>query len=174
MKVVDIAQEIYFDLNSPTDLSIAPIAFWVRSNVGALNSYLFSNFVVQESDYEIVDADDTTVQIDINAVAILKKMYIVHRYAVIIRSKLTSIDTDDVVEVSDNDMKVRKLDKNQIIKTVSAEKKQEEEALTMLISAYRGKKFVPGQVVGDDIIAGQFPNGFVRANSSRNYGYTSY
>ena len=70
MKVVDIAQEIYFDLNSPTDLSIAPIAFWVRSNVGALNSYLFSNFIVQESDYEIVDADDTAVQIDINAVAI--------------------------------------------------------------------------------------------------------
>ena len=101
-------------------------------------------------------------------------MYIVHRYAVIIRSKLTSIDSDDVVEVTHNDTKVRKLDKNQLIKTVSAEKKQEEEALTMLISAYRGKKFVPGQVVGDDIIAGEFPNGFVRTNSSRNYGYTAY
>ena len=174
MKVVDIAQEIYFDLNSPTDLSIAPIAFWVRANVGALNSLLFSSFVINETTYEIVDSADDVTEIDINAVAILKKMYIVHRYAVIIRSKLTAIDSDDVVEVTHNDTKVRKLDKNQLIKTVSAEKKQEEEALIMLVSAYRGKKFVPGQIVGDDIIAGAFTAGFERITSSRTYGYTSY
>ncbi len=174
MKVVDIAQEIYFDLNSPSDLSIAAIAFWVRANVGALNSYLFSNFVVDETTYEIVDADNTTVQIDINAVAILKKMYVIHRYAVIIRSKLTSTDSDDVVEVTHNDTKVRKLDKNQLIKTVSAEKKQEEESLKLLISAYRGKKFVPGQVVGDDIVAGAFPDNYPYIRSGRTYGYTAY
>ena len=92
-----------------------------------MNSLLFSSFVVNETTYEIVDSADNTIEIDINAVAILKKMYIVHRYAVIIRSKLTSIDSDDVVEVTHNDTKVRKLDKNQLIKTVSAEKKQEEE-----------------------------------------------
>jgi hypothetical protein len=174
MKVVDIAQEIYFDLNSPSDLSIAAIAFWVRANVGALNSYLFSNFVVDETTYEIVDADNTTTQIDINAVAILKKMYIIHRYAVIIRSKLTSTDSDDVVEVTHNDTKVRKLDKNQLIKTVSAEKKQEEESLKLLISAYRGKKFVPGQVVGDDIVAGTYPDNYPYIRSGRTYGYTAY
>lgn len=174
MKVVDIAQEIYFDLNSPSDLSIAAIAFWVRANVGALNSYLFSNFVVDETTYEIVDADNTTVQIDINAVAILKKMYIIHRYAVIIRSKLTSTDSDDVIEVTHNDTKVRKLDKNQLIKTVSAEKKQEEESLKLLISAYRGKKFVPGQVVGDDIVAGTYPDNYPYIRSGRTYGYTAY
>ena len=107
MKVVDIAQEIYFDLNSPSDLSIAAIAFWVRANVGALNSLLFSNFIVNQTTYEIVDADDNTIEININAVAILKKMYIVHRYAVIIRSKLTATDSDDVIEVTHNDTKVR-------------------------------------------------------------------
>ena len=90
MKVVDIAQEIYFDLNSPSDLSIAAIAYWVRSNVGALNNLIFSNFVVNETTYEIVDGSDSAVEIDINAVSILKKMYIVHRYAVIIRSKLAA------------------------------------------------------------------------------------
>ena len=174
MKVVDIAQEIYFDLNSPSDLSIAAVAFWVRTNVGALNSLLFSSFVVNETTYEIVDSADNTIEIDINAVAILKKMYIVHRYAVIIRSKLTSIDSDDVIEVTHNDTKVKKLDKNQIIKTVSAEKKQEEEALKLLISAYRGMKFVPGQGVGDDIGAGAFPDNDPYIRSGRTYGYTAY
>lgn len=174
MKVVDIAQEIYFDLNSPSDLSVAAISFWVRANVGALNSFLFSNFVVNETTYEIIDGDDNTTEININAVAVLKKMYIVHRYGVIIRSKLTSMDSDDVVEVTHNDAKVRKLDKNQIIKSVSAEKKQEEESLKLLISAYRGKKFVPGQVVGDDIVAGAYPDNYPYIRSGRTYGYTAY
>jgi ribosomal protein S19 len=101
-------------------------------------------------------------------------MYIVHRYAVIIRSKLTSIDSDDVIEVNHNDTSVRKIDKNQLIKTVTAEKKQEEESLNMLISAYRGKKFVPGQVVGDDIFVGVFSNNFGFTRSARNYERSSY
>jgi len=174
MKVVDIANEIYFDLNSPSDLSIAAISFWVRANVGALNSLLFSNFIVNQTTYEIVDADDNTIEININAVAILKKMYIVHRYAVIIRSKLTATDSDDVIEVTHNDTKVRKIDKTQLIKTVSAEKKQEEESLKLLVSAYRGKQFVPGQVVGDDIVAGAFPDSYPYIRSGRTYGYTAY
>ena len=174
MKVVDIAQEIYFDLNSPSDLSIAAISFWVRANVGALNSFLFSNFVIDGTTYEIVDADNNNAEININAVAILKKMYMIHRYAVIIRSKLTSTDSDDVIEVTHNDTKVRKIDKNQIIKTVSAEKKQEEESLKLLISAYRGKQFTPEQVVGDDIVAGAFPDNYPYIRSGRTYGYTAY
>lgn len=174
MKVVDIAQEIYFDLNSPSDLSIAAISFWVRANVGALNSLLFSNFVIDGTTYEIVDADNNNAEININAVAILKKMYMVHRYAVIIRSKLTATDSDDVIEVTHNDTKVRKIDKNQIIKTVSAEKKQEEESLKLLISAYRGKQFTPEQVVGDDIVAGKFPDNYPYIRSGRTYGYTAY
>ena len=174
MKVVDIANEIYLDLNSPSDLSLAAISFWIRGNIGALNSLLFSNFVVSETTFEIVDAEDSTAEININAVAILKKMYMIHRYAVIIRSKLTSIDSDDVVEVAHNDTKVRKLDKNQLIKTISAEKKQEEESLKLLVSAYRGKQFVPGQVVGDDIVAGSFPDSYPYIRSGRTYGYTAY
>lgn len=174
MKVVDIAQEIYFDLNSPSDLSVAAIAYWVRANVGSLNSLLFSNFVIDESTYEIVDSDAGNAEININAAAILKKMYIVHRYAVIIRSKLTSIDSDDVIEVDHNDTKVRKIDKNQLVKTVSAEKKQEEESLKLLVSAYRAKQFTPEQVVGDDIVAGRYPEDYPFIRSGRTYGYTAF
>ena len=41
MKVVDIAQEIYFDLNSPSDLSLAAVSFWIRANIGNLNNSIF-------------------------------------------------------------------------------------------------------------------------------------
>lgn len=170
MKVVDIAQEIYFDLNSPTDLSIAAIAFWVRANIGNLNNTIFSNFAINDS-YEIVEDG---AEININAVAILKKMYMVHRYAVIIRSKITEVSSNDVVEVQDQDTRVRRVDKNQLIRSISAEKKQEEEELRFLISNYRANRVNPGQVVGDDIVAGAYPTDYPYIRTGRTYGYTAY
>lgn len=77
MKTVDIADEIYRELGSPSSTSISAIAFWVRSNIGALNNYLNEAFVISDS-YEIVGAD--SAEINIQAVAILKKMYSIHDY----------------------------------------------------------------------------------------------
>jgi hypothetical protein len=170
MKVVDIAQEIYFDLNSPSDLSLAAISFWIRANIGNLNNTIFSNFAINDS-YEIVEDG---AEININAVAILKKMYMVHRYAVIIRSKITEVGANDVVEVQDQDTRVRRVDKNQLIRSISAEKKQEEEELRFLISNYRANRVNPGQVVGDDIVAGAYPTDYPYIRTGRTYGYTAY
>ena len=173
MKVVDIAQEIYFDLNSPSDLSVAALSYWLRSNVGRLNSLVFANFSINDS-YEIVDGDNSNEEIDINGAAILKKMYMINRYAVIIRSKLTDLGSDAVIEVKDQDTSVRRVDKNQIIKSVTAEKKQEEDELRYLINAYRAKKSAPKQVVGDDIVAGKFPEYNPSFTYSRTYGHTAF
>ena len=170
MKVVDIAQEIYFDLNSPSDLSLAAVSFWIRANIGNLNNSIFSSFIINDS-YEITESD---AEININAVAILKKMYMVHRYAVIIRSKITEVSANDVVEIQDQDTRVRRIDKNQLIRSISAEKKQEEEELRFLISNYRANKSSPGQVIGDDIVAGSFPTDYPYIRTGRNYGYTAY
>jgi len=171
MKVVDIAQEIYFDLGEPTDLSLAPVSYWIRANVGALNSFLFSDFYIDDS-FEIVDSSNC--EIDINAVAILKKIYMIHRYSVIIRSKLTDMNTNDVVEIQDQDTNVRRVDKNQLIRSISTEKKQEEQELRNLISAYRANKAKPGQIVGDDIIAGAYPTDYPYIRTGRTYGYTAF
>lgn len=173
MKVVDIAQEIFMDLNEPSDLSVAAISYWVRANVGKLNSMIFENFALNQN-FEIVDTSDSNKEINIDAVAILKKMYLVHRYSVIIRSKLTDLDSDDVVEVQDQDSKVKRIDKNQLIKTISAEKKQEEDELRYLINAYRTKSSDPKQVVGDDIVPGRFPEYYPYLNAGRSYGYSPY
>lgn len=173
MKVVDIAQEIYFDLGEPADLSIAAISYWVRANVGTLNNFLSENFGINEN-YEIVDLDNNNAEINIDAAAILKKMYMVHRYAVIIRSKLTAIDSSDIVSVSDQDTSVKRIDKTQVVRAVTAEKKQEDEELRNLINAYKTKKNAPGQVVGDDIVAGIYPEGYPYVRTGRTYGYTAY
>lgn len=173
MKVADIANEIFMDLGEPSDLSVAAISYWVRSNVGKLNSNIFENFALNEN-LEIVDTSDGNKEINIDAVAIFKKMYMVHRYAVIIRSKLTAIDSDDVVEVQDQDSKVTRLNKTQIVKAVTTEKKQEEDELRYLINAYRTKSTNPKQIVGDDIVRGSYPERFGYLRDGRTYGYTSF
>ena len=53
MKVVDIAQEIYMELGEPSSLSMPAIAFWIRSNVGALNNYIDKAFKINDSSLEI-------------------------------------------------------------------------------------------------------------------------
>ena len=173
MKVVDIAQEIFMDLGEPSDLSIAALSYWIRANVGKLNSIIFENFALNQ-DFEIVDTSSDDTEINIDAVAILKKMYLVHRYSVIIRSKLTDLDSDDVIEVQDQDSKVKRVDENQLIKTISAEKKQEEDELRYLINSYRTKSFDPKQMVGDDIVAGRYPQHYPYLNRSRSYGYSPF
>lgn len=155
MKVVDCASEIFSEIGSPSDISIAAIAYWVRANIGHLNNLLFSNFAI-DSNYEIVDTDDDDAEIDINAVSVLKKLYMVHRYAVTIRSKITAAGTDEIIEIQDQDTKVKKIDKNQLIKTISQEKKEEEASLKYLINAYRAKKSAPIHVIGDDTVAGYY------------------
>ncbi len=172
MKVADIANEIYMDLGEPTDLSVSAISYWVRASIGKLNSMIFENFALNQ-DFEIVDSSNSDAEINIDAVAILKKTYLVHRYSVIVRSKLTDLGSDDVIEVQDQDSKVKRVDKNQLIKTISAEKKQEEDELRYLINAYRTKSTNPKQVVGDDIVQGRHPSyeGHLRSNIS--YTHTS-
>ena len=51
MKVVDIADEIYRGMGSPTETSVAAISYWLRSNIGTMNNHLNSIF----------GGDDTTL-----------------------------------------------------------------------------------------------------------------
>ena len=87
MKVVDIANEIYLELGSPTTTSLAAVSFWIRSNIGRLNNLINENFSILQPTYEIINtfSDNTVEEININAAAILKKMYFLHHYDTLIR-----------------------------------------------------------------------------------------
>jgi hypothetical protein len=152
MKVVDIADEVFRELGSPTDLAITAIAFWVRTNIGELNNLLYSNFALNSTTLEIKDECDEEVSPE--AVAVLKKMYYIHNYDLEIKKNLISISTDSIIEVSDQGSSVRKINRNEVSKTLSGLRKQEIDTLNRLVAAYRMRKSEPRQVAGDDTIAG--------------------
>ena len=155
MKVVDIADEIYRDLASPTDLSIPAIAFWVRTHIGELNNHIHTSFEINATTFEIEQTKSgvTTALAEIEA-SILKKMYMVHYYDVKIRYNIGAAATDTVVEVTDGGSSVRKLNKNEIIKSVTSLKRQEYSELQKLINGYKISNSAPRQVAGDDTVSG--------------------
>ena len=164
-KVVDIADQIHRELGSPTDLGISVIAFWVRTNIGGLNNMINQNFKIN-GNYEVdrVDPDNDilTVDIDINAISVLKKMYMVHYYDSKVRSTLSAAATDSVVELASDGSRIRKINKNEQGKTYAALKKQEYQEL----NAYKAGEAVPLQVAGNDTIEGDYNpyRGFNRIN----------
>ena len=56
MKIVDIADEIFRELDQPKDVSIPQIAFWIRVNVGSLNNLLHTEYAIDTTTLEISPA----------------------------------------------------------------------------------------------------------------------
>jgi hypothetical protein len=164
MKVVDIADDVYRELGSPSSLSIPAIAFYLRGSVGALNSHINTEYVLND-DLEIEETitdnagSTTTTELGIAEAAILKRMYMVHFYDAKIRTNLTALDSDTIVEVTDQGSSVRKVNKNEISKTLLSIRNQEYEGLQKLISQYKISKSTPNQVAGDDTVLGYYKKG---------------
>ena len=143
MKIVDIADQIFRDLDTPSDLSIPAVAFWLRHNVGALNNHISTDFVIKAETGELLNSKDK--EIDAEATAILKKMYIVHHYSVKLRSALGATTTDTVISVSDDNSSVTKINKNEVSKTYAQVRRQEYSEMQEMIHAYKIGKAVPRQ-----------------------------
>lgn len=157
MKVVDIASEIYTELGEPSTLSIPPITFWLRSNIGLLNSRINTDYYVDGSDFEIKLSK--TKEISVDEANILKKMYLIHHYDVKLRESLGAASTDTWVEITTDGTSVRRVNKIQQSQTYQVAKKTEMEDLDKLTFAYQRRGSKPLQVAGDDTVAGNYGAG---------------
>jgi hypothetical protein len=170
MKVVDIADEIYKDLASPTDLSVPAIAFWIRSHIGELNNHIHTSYVINDTSLEIEQTkpDSTTESIGLDESAVFKKMYMVHYYDVKIRYNIGAAATDTVIEVTDGGSSVRKINKNEVIKSLANVKRQEYSELQKLINGFKISKSEPRQVAGDDTVEGKYGDETIYGRSDIN------
>ena len=160
MKVVDIADELFREVGEPSTYSIASISYWVRANIGRLNSHINTFFVINSS-FEISQETDTKndnvlvkSEINLDEAAVLKKMFLIHYYDREIRSNISNAGSDTIIEVADQGSRVKKINKNEVIKSLASLKKQEYEELRSLIRDYKANQIKPRQVVGDDTIKG--------------------
>jgi hypothetical protein len=168
MKVVDIADELFNELGSPETLSLPAIAYWLRSNIGSLSNYLNEDFYIASLSLDITkDVSDVATEIEEDEKDILKKMYHIHYYDILLRSTLAAAGTDSVVEIQSDDTRVRRINKNELTKTYISLKRTEQDELSKLINGYKLKKSKPLQIAGDDTIKGQFPHRTYENNKNR-------
>jgi len=173
MKVVDIADELFREVSEDSNYSIASISYWVRSNIGRLNSHLNTFFEIDSSSFEIIQKTDknndnvlVTSEINLDEAAILKKMFLIYYYDRVIRTNISSAATDTIVQVTDQGSTVRKINKNEVIKSLTTIKRQEYLEMKDLIRDFKASQVSPRQTVGDDTIKGLFggDNQFVRTS----------
>ena len=147
MKIVDIADEIFRELDQPLEVSIPQIAFWIRVNVGTLNNLINSEYAINTTTLEI--SPDPNLE----EKSILKKLYNIHYYNLKIRASLGAASKDSVLEVSADGASVRKINKNETGKVYLAIKRQEQDELNKEIANYNLTKSAPSQVTGDDTVS---------------------
>lgn len=151
-KIVDVADEVYRELGEPADISIASVAYWLRTNIGKLNVLLNKPYLISDTTLEIYSSDEAKDPFGINEKGIFKKIYTVYYYERLFRNALGAASTDSVIDISQNGFSARKINKNELAKTYSELKKQADAELKILTDKYEINEIAPLQVAGDDTI----------------------
>ena len=163
-KIVDISDEIYRELGEPSDLSLASIAFWIRTNIGDLNILINKKFYITDNTLEIGVLENSGDVFGNLEKSIFKMIYTIHYYERLFRNALGAASTDSTLEITENGFTARKVNKNELAKTYAQLRKQISDELYVLSKNYNLNEVEPVQIAGDDTIE----------DLSRSYGYTSY
>jgi hypothetical protein len=154
MRVTDIATEIWMELDSPTSISIASIAYWLRGNVGQLNSAINISYYINETskEIEVLNSDDSVSEISIEAAAVLKAMYLLKNIDSHIRTNIASYTISPIIEATSDGNTVRQASPTEIGKNLYSIRKQYSDNLQSLIYAFQRSQSAPRQVTGDDYL----------------------
>tara|TARA_Y100000310_G_C20633314_1_gene789812 strand:- start:1221 stop:1706 length:486 start_codon:yes stop_codon:yes gene_type:complete len=156
MKIVDVANELFAELGQPSTLSLPPIVFWLRTNIGNLNSRLNASYDIDGSTFEL------TPDLGHKEKDILKKMYMIHHYDSKLRESLGAASTDTWVEIQSDGTSVRRVNKVQQSQTYQVAKRTEMEDLEKLVHAYKMSGSAPLQVAGDDTVEGSYSSSTIQ------------
>ena len=154
MKVVDIANEIYLENASPSDTTIPAIAFWIRSNVGKLNTIIYEDFYVDADDLEIHKCEDWLI--GPMGASIIKMLYKIYRVDLDTRNMMVAVQYDTVLKATDQEFSIEKVNKSELLKTLAGMKKDALKELQDLVHSYRSYNGEPAQVSGDDTTEGHY------------------
>jgi len=151
-KIVDIADEIYRELGEPSDLNIASIAFWLRTNIGDLNILINKKFYIIDSTLEIGIEEGSGDEFKDIEKSIFKMIYSMHYYERLFRNALGAASTDSTIEIDQNGFRAKRVNKNELAKTYSDLRKQIADELQVLTKNYNLNEARPLQVAGDDTV----------------------
>lgn len=143
----DIAEFTFEELNEASDISVTFISYWMRGKIGTLNNLLHTNFELTG------DSLNFTPDITEEEASILQKMFEIYYYNKLVRTNLGAAANTPVTEISDSGATIRLVNKNEISKVWLGLKRDAENQLKALITAYLSDQSTPLQISGDDVIS---------------------
>jgi hypothetical protein len=142
-KTIDIALEIISDLEI-TDIAPGVINSWIKNHIGEFNNMIQGSYTVTDDTFEISPA------ISINEVSIIKKMYTISYYDRLIRTNLGASAFSSVVEITEDNNKVRLTNKTELGKIYTDLRRQTAIELKNMVDKYHQQSITPASVDGVD------------------------
>ncbi len=128
--VTQIAKELYEELGEPTDLSVASVAYWLRSNLGKLNNKLCAGFNI---DCNL----NVTPEMNLAEADIFKTLFVIYYYGKKALENLGVASSDAIIEITSDGSTVRTYNKNEVAKTFIQIKNTANEDLKNLVNGYK-------------------------------------
>lgn len=148
MNIADLASDTWkFDLDEPTEISVAYVAQWYRVHIGDLNNLINNGYNINSS-YQIVD--DSGVAIDEDAASIFKKLFEITYFKKQSKLFLGANAVDVVNSVSQDGIVFKGLNRNEISKTYNELYKEAKNELKQLLNNFKYNRGRAAQIESDD------------------------
>ena len=145
--VHDLADEIFaneFEYDSGY-AQFYYISGWLANNVGLLNTKIYSQYSVQDSNFEPTGTFRQEER------SIYKQMYLYEFYTKKTRQVLRGVDSSvDFVTLREGDTMITRTNKNELAKTYRGLANDAREEMERLVSSYNIYQAAPVQVAGED------------------------
>jgi len=145
--VHDLADEIFaneFEYDSGY-AQFYYISGWLANNVGLLNTKIYSQYSVQNSNFEPTGLFQQEER------SIYKQMYLYEFYTKKTRQVLRGVDSSvDFVTLREGDTMITRTNKNELAKTYRGLANDAREEMERLVSNYNIYQAAPVQVAGED------------------------
>ena len=145
--VHDLADEIFaneFEYDSGY-AQFYYISGWLANNVGLLNTKIYSQYSVQNSNFEPTGLFQQEER------SIYKQMYLYEFYTKKTRQVLRGVDSSvDFVTLREGDTMITRTNKNELAKTYRGLANDAREEMGRLVSSYNIYQAAPVQVAGED------------------------
>lgn len=147
------ASGIYEDLGFPSGITPSYISGWLISNVGLLNVSINTEYSgISGNIYSTGCSGELITGLGQDEEAIYKGIYNINYYQRKLSESLNAAAYDTWVEIQDEGSRVKRVSKNDLAKSYTAQIKDSSANIQSLISMYRMNHAAPSQVVGDDTI----------------------
>ena len=139
-----LATDIYdYELGSPSGISVSNISGWINNNVGRLNILIDSDFCVETGTFKPELKQEESV--------IFTQIYLIYYYKnKVNRAQRGLEEGDSWISFAEDDRRVTRSNKNEIVKSFLSLQKQAKEDLADLLTKYNGYLASPRQVAGYD------------------------